>query len=50
MDIKDVIFCKEMYVESCVEYNKDLEELVRLIKLDYSLIECEVFKLYCEIV
>ena len=39
-----------MYAESCVEHNKDLEELVRLIKLDYSLIEREALKLYCEIV
>ena len=50
MDIKDVTLCKEMYAESCVEHNKDLEELVRLIKPDYSLIECEALKLYCEIV
>lgn len=39
-----------MYAESCVEHNKDLEELVRLIKPDYSLIEREALKLYCEIV
>ena len=30
--------------------DKDLEELVRLIKPDYSLIEREALKLYCEIV
>ena len=41
-----------MYAESCVEHNKDLEELVRLIKPDYSppLKEREALKLYIEIV
>jgi len=35
VDIEDVKACKEMYAENCVDYNDDLEELVRLIKPDY---------------
>ena len=52
VDIEDVTLCKEMYAESCVENNEDLEELVRLIKPDYSppSNEREALKLYSEIV
>ena len=41
-----------MYAESCVEHNEDLEEIVRLIKPDYSppSNEREALKLYSEIV
>ena len=35
-DIQDVEACKEMYAESCVDYNETFEELVRLIKPDYE--------------
>ena len=34
VDIEDVKACKEMYAENCVDYNDDVEELVRLIKPD----------------
>jgi len=35
VDIEDVKACKEMYAKNCVDYNDDVEELVRLIKPDY---------------
>ena len=36
VDKDDVSACKEIYAENCVDYNEDLEELVRLIKTDYQ--------------
>ncbi|KAJ7322020.1 hypothetical protein OS493_033416 [Desmophyllum pertusum] len=51
VDIEDVNACKEMYAESCVDYNEDLEELVRLVKPDYvpPSNEYEALQLYSEI-
>jgi len=50
-DIEDVKACKEMYAENCVDYNDDVEELVRLIKPDYvpPSNECEAVELFSEI-
>ena len=52
VDIEDVTLWKEMYAESCVKHNEALEELVRLIKPDYSPSsnEREALKLYSKIV
>ena len=52
VDIEDVTLCKEMHAESCVDHNEDLEEIVRLIKPDYSppSNEREALKMYSEIV
>ena len=52
VDKDDVSACKEIYAENCVDYNEDLEELVRLIKTDYQppLNEDEALKLYSEII
>lgn len=50
--IEDVNLCKEMYAENCVDHNEDIEELVRLIKPDYSppLNEREALELFSEII
>ena len=52
VDKDDVSACKEIYAENCVDYNEDMEELVRLIKTDYQppLNEYEALKLYSEII
>ena len=52
VDKDDISACKEMYAENCVDYNGDMEELVRLIKPDYEppLNEYEVLRLYSEII
>ena len=44
--------CKEIYAENCVDYNEDMEQLVRLIKTDYQppLNEHEALKFYSEII
>ena len=34
--MEDVNLCKDMYAESRVDHNEDIEEFVRLIKPDYS--------------
>ena len=41
-----------MYAENCVDYNEDMEELVRLIKPDYEppLNEYQALRLYSEII
>ena len=36
LGVEDVTLCKEMYAELHVEHSEGLEELVRLIKPDYS--------------
>lgn len=50
--IEDVNLCKEMYAENCVDHNEGIEELVRLIKPDYSppLNEREALELFSEII
>ena len=52
VNIDDVNMCKDRYAENCVDHNEDIEELVRLIKPDYSppLNEREALKLYSEII
>lgn len=51
VDIEDVNACKEMYADNCVDYDEDIEELVRLLKPDYlpPSDEFEALKLYSEI-
>ena len=52
VDKDDISACKEMYAENCVDYNEEMEELVRLIKPDYEppLNEYEALRLYSEII
>ena len=51
VDVQDVNACKQMYAGDCVDYSEDVEELVRLVKLDYVAPsnEYEALKLYSEI-
>ena len=51
VDIQDVEACKEMYTENCVDYDENIEELVRLIEADFEppSNEQEALKLYIKI-
>ena len=52
VEIQDVEASKEMYLENCVDYNENFEELGKLIKPDYEppSNEQEARKLYIEII
>lgn len=52
VNMEDVNACKELYIDNCVDYSEEMEELVRTIKPDYvpPSNENEALKLYSEIV
>ncbi len=51
VDMQDVADCKGIYAENCPDYNNNMDELVRLLKLDYipPSDEYEALELYVDV-